>query len=170
MWVFLRHYLSLSLSLSLSVCLVFCYYQQVYDIFNMSCLAVILRVRGRDGMFTPQNDAVALCHISDIMLLSVIFFGWSPLVALLVNFVLDLYVGLWQDNNWQDSYWHVLTLLLTHIVCYTLPSYRNKSCSPYVFVRVTFYFLSCCRCIKVSFSKIAVMAEVTIFGQTDFVL
>ena len=65
----------------------------------MSCLAVILRVRGRDGMFTPQNDAVALCHISDIMLLSVIFFGWSPLVALLVNFVLDLYVGLWQDNN-----------------------------------------------------------------------
>jgi len=52
------------------VSLVFCCYQQVYDIFNMSCLRVILQVRGHDGMSTPQNGAAAysqsrvsrICH------------------------------------------------------------------------------------------------------------
>jgi len=39
--------------------LVFCCYQQVYDIFNTSCLRVILQVRGRDGMSTPQNGVAA---------------------------------------------------------------------------------------------------------------
>jgi len=39
-----------------------------YDIFNMSCLRVILQVRGRDGMSTPQNDAAAYSqsHVSCI--------------------------------------------------------------------------------------------------------
>ena len=31
--------------------------QQVYDIFNMLCLGVILQVRSRDGMSTLQNCA-----------------------------------------------------------------------------------------------------------------
>jgi len=39
--------------------LVFCCWQQVYDIFNVSCLGVILKVRGCDGMSTPQNGAAA---------------------------------------------------------------------------------------------------------------
>ena len=42
-----------------SISLVFCCYQQVYDIINMSCLGVIPQVRGRDGKSTPQNDAAA---------------------------------------------------------------------------------------------------------------
>jgi len=37
--------------------LVFWCYQQVYNILNMSCLVVILQVRGRDGMYTSQNGA-----------------------------------------------------------------------------------------------------------------
>jgi len=42
-----------------SFSLVFWCYQQVHDIVNMSCLGVILQVRGCDGMFTPQNGAAA---------------------------------------------------------------------------------------------------------------
>jgi len=36
--------------------------------FNMSCLGVILKVRGRDGMSTQQNDATAYSqsHVSRI--------------------------------------------------------------------------------------------------------
>jgi len=36
--------------------------------FNMSCLGVILQVRGRDGMSTPQNSAAACSqsHVSRI--------------------------------------------------------------------------------------------------------
>jgi len=51
-----------------SLSLVFCSYQQVYDIFNMSCLGVILQVMGRDGMSTPQNGAAAYSqsHVSCI--------------------------------------------------------------------------------------------------------
>jgi len=51
-----------------SVSLVFCCYQQVYGIFNMSCLGMILQVTGRDGMSTPQNGAAAYSqsHISRI--------------------------------------------------------------------------------------------------------
>ena len=49
--------LSPSPSLPLSLSPVFCRYQQIYDIFNMSCLGVIFHVRGRDGMSTPQNGA-----------------------------------------------------------------------------------------------------------------
>jgi len=47
---------------------VFCCYRQVYDILNMSCLGVILQVRGRDGMSTPQNgaDTYSQSHISRI--------------------------------------------------------------------------------------------------------
>ena len=45
------------------VFLVFCCYQQVYDIFNMSCLWVILQVRGRDGVSTPQNGVDCLCEL-----------------------------------------------------------------------------------------------------------
>jgi len=41
------------------VCLVFYCYQEVYDIFNMSCLGVILQVRGCDGMSTLQNGVAA---------------------------------------------------------------------------------------------------------------
>jgi len=50
------------------VSLVFRCYQQVYDIFNMSCLGVILQVRGCDGMSTPQNGAAAhlQSHVSCI--------------------------------------------------------------------------------------------------------
>jgi len=33
----------------ISLSLVLCCYQQVYDIFNMSCLGVIQQVRGRDA-------------------------------------------------------------------------------------------------------------------------
>jgi len=43
---------------SLVIGLVFCCYQQVYDILT-SCLWVILQVRGRDGMSTLQNGAAA---------------------------------------------------------------------------------------------------------------
>jgi len=44
----------------LSISLVFCCCQQVYDIvFNMSCVGVILHVRGLDGISTPQNGAAA---------------------------------------------------------------------------------------------------------------
>jgi len=39
---------------------VFCCYLQVYDIFTMSCLAVILQVSSHDGMLTPQNSAAVL--------------------------------------------------------------------------------------------------------------
>ena len=42
-----------------SLSLVFCCYQLVYDIVETSYLWVILQVRGRDGMFTPQNGATA---------------------------------------------------------------------------------------------------------------
>ena len=42
------------------VFLVFCCYQQVYDLFNMSCLWVILQLRGRDGMSTPRNGGCIL--------------------------------------------------------------------------------------------------------------
>ena len=50
------------------VSLVFCCYQQVCVIFNMSCLGVILQVRGRDGMSTPQNGVAAYSqsHVSRI--------------------------------------------------------------------------------------------------------
>jgi len=41
------------------ISLVFSCYQQVYDLFNMSCLEVILQVRGRDGMSTRQNGVAA---------------------------------------------------------------------------------------------------------------
>ena len=59
--VFLRHGV-------VSLSLVFCCYQQVYDIFNMSCLGVILQVRGCDGMSIPQNGAAAhsQSHVSRI--------------------------------------------------------------------------------------------------------
>ena len=46
----------------------FCCYQYVYHIFNMSCLGVILQVRGRDDTSTPQNGVAAywqshvFCH------------------------------------------------------------------------------------------------------------
>jgi len=48
--------------------MVFCSYQQVYDIFIMSCLWVILQVRGRDGTSTLQNGAAAYSrsHVSRI--------------------------------------------------------------------------------------------------------
>ena len=48
--------------------LVFCCYQQVYHIFNMSCLRVILQVSGHDGMSAPQNGAAAFSqsHVSHI--------------------------------------------------------------------------------------------------------
>ena len=45
--------------LSLSLSLVFCRHQQVHDVFNVTCLEVILQVRGRDGMSTLQNGAAA---------------------------------------------------------------------------------------------------------------
>ena len=48
----------------LLVSLVCCCYQQVYDILNMSCLGVILHVRGRDGMSTPQNGVAAYSQSS----------------------------------------------------------------------------------------------------------
>ena len=56
------------LRLNKTLSLVFCCYQQVCDIFNMSRLWVILQVRGRDGMSTPQNGATAYSqsHISRI--------------------------------------------------------------------------------------------------------
>jgi len=38
---------------------VFCCYQQVYDIFNMSCLGVMLQMRGRDGMSIPHSGVAA---------------------------------------------------------------------------------------------------------------
>jgi len=43
-------------------------FQQVYDIFNMSCLGVIFQVRSHDGMSTPQNGAAAFLqsHVSRI--------------------------------------------------------------------------------------------------------
>jgi len=43
-------------------------YQQVYDIFNMLRLGVILRMRGRDRMSTSQNGAAAYSqsHVSHI--------------------------------------------------------------------------------------------------------
>jgi len=44
---------------TLTLSLVFCCYEQVYDIYNMSCLGVILQVRGRDGISTPQNGVAA---------------------------------------------------------------------------------------------------------------
>jgi len=52
----------------LLVSVVFCGYQQVYDILNMSCLGVMLHVRGRDGMSTPHNGAAAYSqsHVSHI--------------------------------------------------------------------------------------------------------
>ena len=37
----------------------FCCYRQVYGIFNVSHLGVILQVRGRDGMSIPQNGVAA---------------------------------------------------------------------------------------------------------------
>ena len=45
---------------------VFCCYQLVYDISNMSRLEVILRVRGRDGTSTLQNGVAVYSqsHIS----------------------------------------------------------------------------------------------------------
>ena len=46
-------------SSSLSLSVVVCCYQQIYDIFNMSCPGVILQVRSHDGMFIPQNGATA---------------------------------------------------------------------------------------------------------------
>ena len=50
-----------------SLSLVFCCYQQLYDIFNMSRW-VILQMRGHDGVSTPQNGAAAYSqsHISHI--------------------------------------------------------------------------------------------------------
>jgi len=59
---------------NLSLCLVFCCYQQLYDILNMSYLAVILQVRGCDGMSTPQNDAAAYLTVSRITYLP----WWFP--------------------------------------------------------------------------------------------
>jgi len=55
------------LQVHLPTSLVICCYWQVY-FFNMSCLGVILQVRGRDGMSTPQNglDAYSQSHISHI--------------------------------------------------------------------------------------------------------
>jgi len=48
--------------------LVLCCYQQVYDIFNMSCLGVILHMRDRNGMSTLLNGAAAYSqsHVSCI--------------------------------------------------------------------------------------------------------
>ena len=51
--------LVLSSSKSYLISLVFCSYEQVYDIFNTSRLGVILQVRGHDGMSTPQNGVAA---------------------------------------------------------------------------------------------------------------
>jgi len=50
-----------------SLSLVFCCYQQLYDIFNMSRW-VILQMRGHDGVSTPQNGAAAYSqsHVSRI--------------------------------------------------------------------------------------------------------
>jgi len=45
------------------ISLVFCCYQQVSKIFNMSCLGVILQVRGRDGMSMQQNGAAAYSRV-----------------------------------------------------------------------------------------------------------
>jgi len=42
-----------------SLSVVFCCYQQVYDIFNMSSRGDTVQVRGRDGMSTPQNGVTA---------------------------------------------------------------------------------------------------------------
>ena len=55
---------------------VFCCYLQVYDIFTMSCLAVILQVSSHDGMLTPQNSALLCCilTVSPITYLP----GWFP--------------------------------------------------------------------------------------------
>jgi len=52
----------------MNLSLVFCWYQLVYDIFETSYLRVILQVRGRDGMSTPQNSAAAYSqsHVSHI--------------------------------------------------------------------------------------------------------
>ena len=46
--------------------LVFCCYQQVHHIFNMSCPRVILQVRSHDGMSAPQNVAAAV-HTHSLM-------------------------------------------------------------------------------------------------------
>ena len=61
-------HLCLFLCLYLPLFLVFCCYQQVYDIFNMPYLGVILQVRGRDGMSTLQTGVAAYSqsHISHI--------------------------------------------------------------------------------------------------------
>ena len=56
-----------------TISLVFCCYQQVYDMFNTSCLGVILQVRGRDSMSTLQNGAAAY-SVSRITYLP----GWFP--------------------------------------------------------------------------------------------
>jgi len=47
---------------SSSLSIVVCCYQQIYDIFNMSCKGVILQVRGHDRMFIPQDGAAAYSH------------------------------------------------------------------------------------------------------------
>jgi len=57
------------------ISLVFCCYQQAYDIFNMSCLGVILQVRGRDGISTPQNGAAAYSQSHSLTYLP----GWFPI-------------------------------------------------------------------------------------------
>jgi len=59
-------YIILAILITLSP--VFCCYQQVYDIFNMSCLGMILQVSGLDGMSIPQNGATAYSqyHVSHI--------------------------------------------------------------------------------------------------------
>jgi len=49
-----------------SLSLVFWCYQQVHDVVNMSCLGVILQLRGCDGMFTPQNGAAVRLHTDSL--------------------------------------------------------------------------------------------------------
>jgi len=75
-----------SFSISFSLSLVFCCYQQVYDIFNMLCLGMILQVRGRDGMSTLQVrlDTHSLTYLP----------GWLP-VAVPAVFIFLSVLLLW---------------------------------------------------------------------------
>ena len=54
--------------------LFFCCYEQVYD---MPCLEVVLQVRSRDGMSTPQNGAAAYSQ-SHYNILSRVVSSWLP--------------------------------------------------------------------------------------------
>ena len=58
---FMLHFYSCGWTILHILSLVFCCYQQVYDIFNTSCLGMIL---GRDGMSAPQND---MMHTHSLM-------------------------------------------------------------------------------------------------------